>query len=116
MQEKEFTIEISSCASALSNSVASVDQAYAQAMTVTVPLSQTFGFTTSDSANCAFTTIKVFDSSGSTELYSGDFASGTYTFPSSSRGSTAYQIQAYESGGSFVSGTLNIIICGDETV
>ena len=70
-----------------------MDQAYAQGMTVTVPLSQTFGFTTTDPTNCPFTTVKVFV--GSTELYSGDYNTGTYTFPSSTKGSSAYQIEAF---------------------
>lgn len=79
-------------------------------------LSSLFPFTTSDSTNCAFTTIKVFD--GSTEKYSGDYSTGTFTFPSNSKGSISYQIFAYTAGGGTnkVEGTLNIHICGAETV
>jgi len=96
-QFKEFKIHIAAadCSVALSVSSASVDQAYPKDATIAIDLSSTFGFANSDALNCAFATIKVFENDGTTELYSGAYSTGTYTFASSSQGTISYQIRAY---------------------
>jgi len=97
-QFKEFKIHIAAdCSVALSVSSASVDRAFPKDFDIAISLSSWFaiGFATSDALNCALATIKVFENDGTTELYSGAYSTGTYTFASSSQGTISYQIRAY---------------------
>jgi hypothetical protein len=94
-----------------------VDYPFPPGSTQSLTLSQVFAFATSDSTNCALTTIKTFNIDGTTEEASAPYATATFTVDGSSQVTTTKKIRAYDSSGSnYVEGTLNIHICGGEDI
>jgi hypothetical protein len=94
-----------------------MDYAFPPGATDSLVLKQFLSFLTSDATNCPLTTIKTFDSSGSTEEASATYDAATFTVDGSSKVTTTKKIRAYSSDGtSYVEGTLNVHICGDETI
>ena len=94
-----------------------MDYPFPPGSTQSLTLSQVFAFSTSDNTNCALTTIKTFANDGTTEEASAAFGTATFTVDGSSAGTTTKKIRAYDSSGSnYVEGTLNIHICGAESI